>query len=390
MTHSVIVAAKRTPIGSFQGAFANTPAPQLGAVAIKAVVKVAGIDPNEIQEVIMGNVLTAGIGQAPARQASIYAGLPDAVAALTIGKVCGSGLKAIMLADQAIRAGDTDVVIAGGMENMSLAPYALEKARSGYRMGNGEIVDLMVKDGLFDPYSKQHMGVIGEKCASECKISRADQDKFAAESYTRALAAISSGRFSDEIAPVEIAGKKGVTLVASDEEPAKGDVAKLSELRTAFDKNGTITAGNASSINDGAAAVLVLSEEKAKKLNLKPLVRIVAQAQSSQSPDWFTTAPAVAMEKALRKAGLKASDIDLWEVNEAFAVVALANNQLLGLSTDNVNPFGGAIALGHPIGASGCRLLVTLLHSLSREGKHRGVVSLCIGGGEGIALTVER
>ena len=391
MTHSVIVAAKRTPIGSFQGAFANTPAPQLGAVAIKAVVKVAGIDPNEIQEVIMGNVLTAGIGQAPARQASIYAGLPDAVAALTIGKVCGSGLKAIMLADQAIRAGDTDVVIAGGMENMSLAPYALEKARSGYRMGNGEIVDLMVKDGLFDPYSKQHMGVIGEKCASECKISRADQDKFAAESYTRALAAISSGRFSDEIAPVEIAGKKGVTLVASDEEPAKGDVAKLSELRTAFDKNGTITAGNASSINDGAAAVLVLSEEKAKKLNLKPLVRIVAQAQSSQSPDWFTTAPAVAMEKALRKAGLKASDIDLWEVNEAFAVVALVNNQKLEIPADRVNVNGGAVALGHPIGASGARIMVTLIHELlKRPAAKRGMASLCIGGGEAVAVIIEK
>lgn len=391
MSASVIVAAKRTPIASFSGAFAGVPAPKLGAAAIKAAVEASGIKATDIQEVIMGNVLPAGVGQAPARQALIHAGLPKETSALTINKVCGSGLKAVMLADQAIRAGDAEIVVAGGMENMSLAPYALEKARSGYRMGNGEIVDLMVKDGLWDPYSNRHMGLIGELCATECGFSRKDQDDYAVQSYERAMAAISSGKFKDEIVPVEVPGKKGVTLVDTDEEPGRGDTAKLRDMRAAFDKNGTITAGNASSINDGAAAVVVVSEEKAKALGLKPLVKIVAQAQASQDPEWFTTAPAVAMEKVLKKAGLTAKDIDLWEVNEAFAVVSLANNQKIGIPNDKVNVNGGAVALGHPIGASGARILVTLIHEmLRRKDAKRGLASLCIGGGEAVAMIVEK
>lgn len=391
MKNSVIVAAKRTPIGSFSGVFASIPAPRLGAAAIKAVIDSAGIDPKAVEEVIMGNVITAGEGQAPARQALIYAGLPKETAALTVNKVCGSGLKAVMLADQAIRAGDASVVVAGGMENMSLAPYALDKARSGYRMGNGEIVDLMIKDGLWDPYGNKHMGVIGEKCAAEYNITRAEQDQYAAQSYTRAMTAISSGRFKDEIVAVEVASRKGSAFVTTDEEPGRGDTAKLGELRAAFDKQGTITAGNASSINDGAAALLVMSEDKAKELKQKPLVRIVASAESSQDPDWFTTAPAAAMAKVLQKAGLTAKDIDLWEVNEAFAVVALVNNQKIGIPNDKVNVNGGAAALGHPIGASGARILVTLIHELlKRPEAKRGLASLCIGGGEAVAMIVEK
>lgn len=391
MNSSVIVAAKRTPIASFSGAFAGVPAPKLGAYALKAAVEASGLSPSDIQEVIMGNVLPAGVGQAPARQALIYAGLPKETAALTINKVCGSGLKAVMLADQAIRAGDAEIIAAGGMENMSLAPYALEKARSGYRMGNGEIVDLMIKDGLWDPYSNRHMGLIGELCAKECGISRGQQDDYAVQSYERTLAAIASGKFKDEIVPVEVPGKKGATLVTTDEEPGRGDTAKLRDMRAAFDKAGTITAGNASSINDGAAAVIVASEAKAKALGLKPLVKIVAQAQSSQDPEWFTTAPAVAMERALKKAGLAVKDIDLWEVNEAFAVVSLFNNQKLGIPNDKVNVNGGAVALGHPIGASGARILVTLVHEmLRRKDAKRGLASLCIGGGEAVAVIVEK
>lgn len=391
MKYSVIVAAKRTAIASFQGAFSNTPAPRLGATVIKALIQSSGIPPQEVQEVIMGNVLTAGEGQAPARQAALYADLPKSVSALTIGKVCGSGLKAVMLADQAIRAGDAEVVIAGGMENMSMAPYALEKARGGLRMGNSEVVDLMIKDGLCDPYGNKHMGVLGEKCAAEFKISRAAQDAFAAESYKRAMAANESGKFHDEIVPVEITGRKGVTLHQVDDEPAKGDVTKLSDLRAAFDKQGTITAGNASSLNDGAAALLVMSNDKAKELGLKPLVKIVAQAQVAQDPEWFTTAPALAMTQALQKAGLQANDMDLWEVNEAFAVVSLYNNDKLKIPADRVNVNGGAIALGHPIGASGARILVTLIHELMRRpAAKRGLASLCIGGGEAVAVIVEK
>lgn len=391
MPKSVIVAAKRTAIGSFGGALSTIPAPRLGAVAIKAAVDAAGIKLTDVQDVIMGCVLPAGVGQAPARQAVIHSGLPKECGALTVNKVCGSGLKAVMLADQSIRAGDADVVVAGGMENMSMAPYALEKARNGYRMGNGELVDLMVKDGLWDPYTNRHMGVIGEICAKEHGFTREDQDAYAILSYERAKAAIAAGKFKNEIAAVAIPSKKGETLVVEDEEPGRGDVSKIRDMRTAFDKNGTITAGNASSINDGAAALVVMSEDKAKALGVKPLVRITAQAQASQDPEWFTTAPALAIANVLKKAGLTAKDIDLWEVNEAFAVVSLVNNKLANISADKVNVNGGAVALGHPIGASGARILVTLIHEMLRRPEaKRGLASLCIGGGEAVAMIVEK
>lgn len=390
MPQSVIVSAARTPVGSFLGSLASLSAPQLGSIAIKEALKRAGISPTEVEEVIMGNVLTAAVGQSPARQALLGAGLPKETSALTIGKVCGSGLKAVMLADQIIRSGDAKVVIAGGMESMSNAPYALPQARTGYRMGNGTMVDTMVNDGLWDPYHKVHMGNCAEKCAKEYKITREMQDAFAGESYRRAQAAVKDGIFKDEIAPVTIPQKKGDPLViASDEEPGKGNIAKLKDLRPAFDKEGSVTAGNASSINDGAAALVIMDSELAKSKGLKPLARIVAQAQASREPEWFTMAPADAMEKALKKANLKVSDIDLWEVNEAFSVVALANNNKLGVPADKVNVYGGAVAIGHPIGASGARILTTLLYAMKNRGAKRGLASLCIGGGEAVALIVE-
>lgn len=389
--YSVIVSAARTPIGSFLGSLSALPAPKLGAVAIKAAVERAKIKPELVEEVIMGNVLTAAEGQSPARQALIFAGLPKETSALTIGKVCGSGLKAVMLADQMIRAGDRQVVVAGGMESMSQAPYALTKAREGYRMGDGKMVDTMVHDGLWDVYNQFHMGSAAELCAKEYKVSREEQDAFAAESYRRALAAIQQGKFKDEIVAVPVPQRKGdPMLVDTDEEPGKGDISKLSKLGTAFQKeNGTVTAGNASSINDGAAALVVMSAAKAQELGLKPLAKIVSQAQASIAPEWFTMAPAEAMDRALKKAALSVSDIDLWEVNEAFAVVALANNRKLGIPADQVNVSGGAVALGHPIGASGARILVTLLYGMKQRGAKRGLASLCIGGGEGVALIVE-
>lgn len=389
--YSVIVSAARTPIGSFLGTLASVPAPKLGAVAIQEAVARAGIKPEEVEEVIMGNVLTAGEGQSPARQALLGAGLPQETGALTIGKVCGSGLKAVMLADQMIRAGDRDIVVAGGMESMSQAPYALPKAREGYRMGNGEIVDTMVHDGLWDPYNNFHMGSAAEMCAEKYGISREDQDAFAAESYKRAQKAIAEGKFKGEIVPVEIPQRKGEPLrVDTDEEPGRGKIDKLPALRAAFKKEGTVTAGNASSINDGAAAVVVMSANKARELGLKPLVKIVAHDQASIEPEWFTMAPSKAMSRALGRAGLKAEEIDLWEVNEAFAVVALANNQKIGIPSDKVNVHGGAVALGHPIGASGARILVTLLYAMKDRGAKKGLASLCIGGGEGVALIVEQ
>ncbi|MDO8519469.1 MAG: acetyl-CoA C-acetyltransferase [Deltaproteobacteria bacterium] len=391
MTDTVILGGARTPVGSFMGALASLTAPQLGAVAIKEAVARSGVKPADVEEVIMGCVLTAAVGQSPARQALLGAGLPKETAALTIGKVCGSGLKAVMLASSTIKAGDASVIVAGGMESMTNAPHALPGSRSGYRMGNIQIIDTMVNDGLWDPYHKVHMGTCAEKCAAEYKITRAMQDEFAAESYRRALDAIKAGKFRDEIAVVAIPQKKGdPVLVDTDEEPGKGNIAKLKDLRPAFDKEGTVTAGNASSINDGGAAVVVSSAEKAKQLGLKPMARIVAYAQSSREPEWFTMAPADAMEKALKKANMKVSDIDLWEVNEAFAVVALANNNKLGIPPDKVNVNGGAVAIGHPIGASGARILVTLLYGLKAQNKRFGLASLCIGGGEAVALIVER
>lgn len=390
MREVVIVSAARTAVGSFMGSLSSFTAPQLGSVAIKEAVARAGIEPKAVEEVIMGCVLTSAVGQSPARQALLGAGLPKETGALTIGKVCGSGLKSVMLADQAIRSGDVEVMVAGGMESMTNAPYALPQARTGYRMGNGKIVDTMVNDGLWDPYNNVHMGVCAEKCAKEYKITREMQDAFAAESYKRAQTAIAEGRFKDEIAPVAIPQKKGDPLLfATDEEPGKGNIAKLKDLKAAFEKEGTVTAGNASSINDGAAAFVLMSADEAKKRGLKPLAKIIAQAGSSREPEWFTIAPADAMEKALKKAGLKVSDIDLWEVNEAFAVVAIANNNKLGIPADKVNVYGGAVAIGHPIGASGARILTTLLYAMKNRKAKRGLASLCIGGGEAVALIVE-
>jgi acetyl-CoA C-acetyltransferase len=389
--YSVIVSAARTPIGSFLGSLSTVPAPKLGAIAIQEAVKRAGISGEMVQEVIMGNVLTAAEGQSPARQAIIFSGLPKEIGALTIGKVCGSGLKAVMLADQMIRSGDRDVIVAGGMECMSLAPYALPKAREGYRMGNGEIVDTMVKDGLWDVYNQFHMGSAAEMCAKEHQVSRQDQDNFAAESYRRALAAIKDGKFKDEIVPVPVPQRKGDPIIVdTDEEPGRGNIEKLPKLGCAFQKDGTVTAGNASSINDGAAALVIMSAKKAEELKLKPLAKIVAQDQASIAPEWFTMAPSEAIQKALKRANLSAQDIDLWEVNEAFAVVAIANNKKIGIPADKVNIHGGAVALGHPIGASGARILVTLLYGMKEKNAKRGLASLCIGGGEGVAVVVEK
>jgi len=389
----VIVGSARTPIGSFQGALASLSAPKLGAIAIKEALARAGLRGDalgDIGEVYMGCVLPAGIGQAPARQASIGAGVPDKVGAVTVNKVCGSGLKAVVFAANAIANGEHDIVVAGGMESMTNAPYVLPKAREGYRLGHGQVIDSMIKDGLWDAYKDVHMGDCAELCAKEKGITRADQDAFAAESYRRALQAQAEGKFRAEIVPVEIPQRKGApVVVADDEEPGRGDVAKLGGLRPAFQKEGTVTAGNASSINDGAAALVLASAEAAAARGGKPVARVVASAGHAQAPEWFTTAPAGAIERVLKSAGWKKDDVDLWEINEAFAVVSIANNKMLGLDPARVNVWGGAVALGHPIGASGARVLVTLLSALRDAGKRRGVASLCIGGGEGIALAVE-
>ncbi len=387
---TVIVAAKRTAIGSFQGSLAEVSAPKLGAIAISEALKASGLKGEDVSEVIMGNVLTAGEGQAPARQATIFAGLPNGTPSLTIGKVCGSGLKAVMLADQAIRAGDSEVVIAGGMENMSLAPYLLPKARTGYRMGNGQIIDSMVNDGLWDVYNNFHMGSATELCAKKYEISREDQDRYAAQSYTRAQKAVKEGLFKREIAPVKIETKKGEIVFDSDEEPGKGSIDKLPSLKPAFDKAGTVTAGNASSINDGAAALVLMSADAAKKRGLQPLARILGHAQASLAPEWFSLGPSEAIKKNFQKLNLSAKDVDLFEINEAFAAVAIANNKILELSEDRCNVRGGAVALGHPIGASGARILVTLIHALQDLNLKRGLASLCIGGGEGVSLIIER
>ena len=387
---TVIVAAKRTAIGSFQGAFAEVPAPKLGSIAIAEALRASGLTGEEVNEVIMGCVLTAGLGQAPARQAALFAGLPQGTPCLTVGKVCGSGLKAVMLADQAIRSGDVQIVVAGGMESMTQAPYLLPKARSGYRMGNGEIIDSMVKDGLWDVYNNFHMGNATELCVKKYEISREDQDRYAVQSYQRAQKSSKDGLFKREIIAVEIETRKGKTVVDTDEEPFKAQLEKLPTLKPAFDKNGTVTAGNASSINDGAAAVVLMSAELAKKKGLKPLARIVGHAQASVAPEWFTIGPSEAIKKNFAKLNLSAKDIDLFEINEAFAAVAIANNKILGLTEDRVNIRGGAVALGHPIGASGARILTTLLYTLEDHKLKRGLASLCIGGGEGVSLVVER
>ncbi|MCF8240255.1 MAG: thiolase family protein [Melioribacteraceae bacterium] len=390
MRKAVIVSAKRTPIGAFQGTLSSLKVTELGKIAIEAVLNDTGIDKNLIDEVIMGNVLPAGVGQAPARQAALYAGLPDKTECLTINKMCGSGLKAVMLAQQAIQTGDADIIIAGGMESMSNAPYLLPKARSGYRLGHGSIEDSMVKDGLWDVYNDIHMGNCAESCARDFKFTREQLDEFAVNSYKKAQAAQENKTFSDEIIPVTIKTRKGEDIVSDDEEPQKVRFDKVSSLRPAFDKNGVVTAANASSINDGAAALLVMAEEKAKELGLTPIVELVSQASAAKAPIEFTTAPADAITKALLKANLGKEDIDLFEINEAFAVVSLAVNQILGLDGSNINVNGGAIALGHPIGASGARILVTLLYEMKRRKSKYGLASLCIGGGEASAVIVKQ
>lgn len=385
-----ICSAVRTPIGSFQGALADVVAPRLGATVIKAALERAKVSPELVGEVYMGNVLSAGQGQAPARQAAIYAGLPVRVPCTTVAKVCGSGMMSVILGVKAIQLGDAEIVVAGGMESMSNVPYYLPTARKGMRMGNSTVVDGMVHDGLWDPYKNFHMGNAGELCAREMNFTREAQDQFSKESYRRALSAQAEGRFGDEIVAVEVAGRKGTVSVTEDEEPKKGDPEKMSTLKPAFDKAGTITAANASKINDGASALVLASEAAVKTHGLTPLARISAYGGAAQEPEWFTTAPSAAIANALPRAGLSVSDIGLWEVNEAFAVVALAVAQKTGIDLAKLNVHGGAVALGHPIGSSGSRIVTTLVHAMAQRGEKRGCASICIGGGEGLALIVER
>ena len=389
MKKVVITSAKRTPIGALSGTLSSLSAAQLGSIAIKGVIEDSKIDPSKVDEVIFGNVLTAGQGQAPARQAAIDAGLPEKTECMTINKMCGSGLKAVMLAQQAIQCGHSDVIIAGGQESMSNAPYLLLNARAGYRLGNGELVDSMVKDGLWDVYNDIHMGSCAESCAKDFNFSREELDEFSINSYKKAIEAEKSGKFKDEIIKVPVKVRREEVLIEKDEEPEKVKFEKIPTLRPVFAKDGVVTAANASSINDGAAALLVTSEEKAKELGLTPLVEIVAQASAAKKPIEFTTAPTDAINKVLKKANLTLDDIDLFEINEAFAVVSLANNKLLGLDPSKVNVNGGAVALGHPIGASGARILVTLIHEMKIQNSNYGLAALCIGGGEASAVIVK-
>ncbi|MBM4191947.1 MAG: thiolase family protein [Gammaproteobacteria bacterium] len=386
----VLLSARRTPIGAFQGVFAGTTAPALGAAALAGAVQSSGLAASDIQEVIMGCVLPAGLGQAPARQASIGAGIPKSVPTTTINKMCGSGMKAIMMAIDQLRAGESQVVAAGGLESMTNAPFLLPKARQGYRMGHGELLDHMFTDGLQSPWDGQMMGVFAENTAGRYGFTRADQDAFASISVTRALAAIEKGAFLAEIAPVTVKGRKGDTLVELDETPFTCDLLKIPQLKPAFRKDGTVTAASSSSISDGAAAVVLAAESFAKSRGLKPLARIVAQASHAQEPEWFTTAPVGAIQKVLKRAGWNASDIDLYEVNEAFAAVAMAAAKDIGISADKLNVHGGACALGHPVGATGARIIATLAHALVRYNGRRGIAALCIGGGEATAIAIER
>lgn len=391
MNGAVLAGAVRTPIGSFLGALSSVPAPQLGAVAIREALRRAGVEPERVDEVIMGNVLPAGLGQAPARQAALLAGLSCSVECLTINKMCGSGLKAVMLAAQSIASGDAAVVIAGGMESMSGAPFVVHGARSGLRMGHARLVDTMIHDGLWDVYNDCHMGSCAELLAERQGLTREAQDDYALESYRRARAASASGLFAQEIVPVPVRGRRGETAdVRRDEEPDRLVEQRFRSLVPAFKEGGTITAGNASSISDGAAAVVVLEESLAARLAVKPMARLVAQAAAATDPEWFTLAPILAVRKVLRKAGLGVEDVDLFEINEAFSVVPMAAIRELGLDPGRVNVRGGAVALGHPIGASGARVLVTLLHAMQHQGARRGVATVCIGGGEAVAVIVER
>jgi acetyl-CoA C-acetyltransferase len=391
MDDIVILSAARTPIGAFQGALAGFPAHALGARAIAAAVERAGLRPEDVQQVNMGCVLTAGQGQAPARQAALAAGCPVSTGAITLNKVCGSAMRAVMIAANDLRCGDFDVIAAGGMESMSQAPYLAAGVRDGLRLGHGKLIDSMIHDGLWDPYGDVHMGNCAELCAAEYKLGREEQDAYAVESYRRARAAAESGATRDEIVPVPVPQRKGDPVpVDKDEEPFKSDLAKMPGLKPAFQKDGTVTAANASKINDGAAALILTTAAHAAKLGKKPLARIVAHSSMAQKPEWFTTAPVGAAKSVLERAGLAAGDIDLWEVNEAFAVVALAFIRDLGLDPARVNVRGGAVALGHPIGCSGARILVTLLSAMKERGARRGAAAICIGGGEATAMVVER
>jgi len=391
MKEIVILGGARTPIGSFLGTLSSLPAPKLGAVAIKCALESSRVTPDQIQQVIMGNVLQAAVGQAPARQAGIFAGIPVGAGAVTVNKVCGSGMKAVMYAANDIRCGEYEIAVAGGMESMSNAPYALTQARTGYRMGPGKMVDIMIHDGLWDPYGDKHMGTCAETCVKEYHFTREEQDAFALESYKRAQEAIKTGKFKKEIAVVEIEGKKGKSVVVDDEEPFAAPLEKMATLKPAFQKDGgSLTAANSSKINDGAAALVVTSAEYAEKNNLKPIARIIAQSTAAQEPEWFTTAPAKAIDIVLRRANMSVDDMDLFEVNEAFAAVALAAMKDAKIPHDKLNVHGGAVAIGHPIGASGARILVTLLHALEERGKKRGLAAICIGGGEAAAMIVER
>ncbi len=391
MKDIVILGGARTPIGSFQGTLSSLAAPKLGSIAIKGALERAGVTADQIEQVIMGNVLQAAIGQAPARQAGIGAGIPVSAGAVTVNKVCGSGLKAVMYAANDIRCDEYEVAVAGGMESMSNAPYALPQARSGYRMGNGKLVDLMIHDGLWDPYGDKHMGNCAELCAAKYAFSREAQDDFSRESYRRAQEAVRSGQFKKEIAVVELQSKKGTTIVSDDEEPFAAPLDKMGSLKPAFQKDGgTVTAANASKINDGASALIVSSADWAQKRGRKPIARIIAQATAAHEPEWFTTAPAKAIDIVLKRAGMTIGDIDLFEVNEAFAVVAMAAMKDANIPHEKMNVFGGAVALGHPIGSSGSRILVTLLHAMESRNVKRGMVAICIGGGEAAAMIVER
>lgn len=385
----VITYAKRTPVGKFMGAFKDMPAPRLGSLLILDAVKSTGIRPEDVSEVIMGQVLTAGVGQAPARQAALYADLPQSVCATTINRVCGSGLKSVMLADQAIRCKDASVVIAGGQENMSLAPHILPKSRQGFKFGSYEMKDSMQWDGLWDPYHNVPMGNCAETCVKEYNFSREEQDAFALESYQRSRRATESGHFAKEVVPVEVQSRRETNTVSKDEEPFSVDLEKISKLRPAFDQEGSVTAGNASSLNDGAAAVMLMDMATAKEKGIKPLAKVIAHASHAQSPERFTTAPIKCIEKVLRKAKMSADQIDIYEINEAFAAVTMAAIKDLKLDPKKVNPYGGAVSIGHPIGASGTRVLVTLINGLIAQKKTYGLVTLCIGGGEASAMIVE-
>ncbi len=390
MKEVYIVSAVRTPIGSFNGALSSMSATKLGAAAIKGALDKIKLAPGEVQQAYMGCVLQANLGQAPARQAAKFAGLPNETQCTTVNKVCASGLKSVVIAAQNIMLGDADVVVAGGMENMSATPYYLDQARTGYRLGNGTVIDGVVKDGLTDVYHQNHMGNSAELCAKEYNITREAQDAFAIESYTRAAKAWKAGNFTEEVIPIVISTKKGDVIVAEDEEYKQVNFEKIPQLKPVFDKAGTVTAANASTLNDGAAALILMSKEKAEKLGLKPLAKIIGYADAEQAPEWFTTTPSIAIPAAVAKAGLKMSDIEYFEINEAFSVVSIANNQLMKLDPAKVNINGGAVAIGHPLGASGARILVTLLNVLKQQNARYGAAGICNGGGGGSAIVIER